>query len=108
VLPELAAVEIVEHAAVVHFLGCHLVEHLRGVRETGAQPLGEVAVDAAVLLLVADGEGEDFLLGKVGEALHRSSPRGHHGDRRGHQHNAGSPGTTATIDGTRRRYRQTP
>ena len=47
----------------MHFLGSHFFEHLCGVGETWPQPLGEIAVDAAVLLLVADGEGEDFLLG---------------------------------------------
>jgi hypothetical protein len=73
VLPEPGAVEIVAHAAVVHFLGGHLFEHLCGIRKTGPQPLGEVAVDAAVLLFVADGEREDFLLGEIGKALHRSS-----------------------------------
>ena len=35
-----------------------------------AQALGEAAIDAAVLLLVGDGEREDFLLGEVGKALH--------------------------------------
>ena len=38
----------------------------------GAQPLGEAAIDAAVLFLVGDGEREDFLLGEVGEAFHGS------------------------------------
>ncbi len=35
-----------------------------------AQALGEAAIDAAVLLLVGDGERQDFLLGEIGETLH--------------------------------------
>ena len=35
-----------------------------------AQALGEAAIDAAVLVLVGDGEREDFLLGEVGKAFH--------------------------------------
>jgi hypothetical protein len=72
--PELFAVEIVEHPAVTDFLRGHLVEYLRRIREIGPQPLGEVPIDAGVFLFVADGEGEDFLLGEINKALHRSSP----------------------------------
>ena len=39
---------------------------LAGGRILRAQAFGEAAIDAAVLLLVGDGEGEDFLLGEVG------------------------------------------
>ncbi len=35
-----------------------------------AQALGEAAIDAAVLVLVGDGEREDFLLGEIGKAFH--------------------------------------
>ena len=35
-----------------------------------AQALGEAAIDAAVLVLVGDGEREDFLFGEVGKAFH--------------------------------------
>jgi hypothetical protein len=35
-----------------------------------AEALGEAAIDAAVLFLVGDGEGENLLLGQIGEALH--------------------------------------
>ena len=48
----------------------HLVEHLRRVRIGAAQPVGEGAIDAVVLVLVGDGEREDFLLAQIGKALH--------------------------------------
>jgi hypothetical protein len=51
------------------FLG-HLVEHLGGGRKLLAQTFREAAVDAAVLVLIGDREGEDFLLGQIGETLH--------------------------------------
>ncbi len=51
----------------------HLVEHLGGGGKLLAQAFGEAAVDAAVLLLVGDGEREDFLLGQVGKAFHGRS-----------------------------------
>ena len=34
------------------------------------KPLGEAAIDAAVLFLVGDGEREDFLFGEIGKAFH--------------------------------------
>ena len=48
----------------------HLVEHLGGGGKLLAQALGEAAVDAAVLLLVGDGERQHLLLGQVGKVLH--------------------------------------
>jgi hypothetical protein len=55
---------------VAHLLLRHLVEHLGRGGVFLAQPLGEAAIDATVLLLVGDGEREDFLLGEVGKAFH--------------------------------------
>ena len=52
------------------FLVRHLVEHLGGGGELLAQALGEAAIDAAVLLLVGDGQRQDFLLGQVGKLFH--------------------------------------
>ena len=37
------------------------------------KPFGEAAIDAAVLVLVGDGESEDFLFGEVGETFHESA-----------------------------------
>ena len=68
--PNLRAVEVEQHGAVAHLLVGHLVEHLGGGRELLAQSLGEAAVDAAVLVLVGDGEREDFLLGQIGKTFH--------------------------------------
>ncbi len=53
----------------------HLVEHLGGGREGLAQAFGEAAIDAAVLVLVGNGERQDFLLGKIGKALHNGLVR---------------------------------
>ena len=72
-LAEFGAVEIVEHAAVAGLLGRHFVDHLCGGRILRAQPFREVLIDAAVLLLVADRKGEDFLLGQIGEAFHHAA-----------------------------------
>ena len=35
-----------------------------------AQALGEAAINAAVLVLVGDGERQDFLLGQIGKSFH--------------------------------------
>ncbi len=63
VLAEFLAVHVEQHGAVAHLLVGHFVEHLGGGGKRLAQALGEAAVDAAVLVLVGDGEREDFLLG---------------------------------------------
>src|SRR4051794_30636133 len=52
------------------FLLGHLVEQFRRGWVVLAQALGDVAVDAAVLLLVGNGERQDFLFGKVAKSLH--------------------------------------
>jgi hypothetical protein len=70
VVAELGTIEIEQHGAMVHLLFRHLVEDLGGGGILGAQSFGKAAVDPAVLLLVGDGEREDFLLGKLGKALH--------------------------------------
>src|SRR5262249_49268022 len=71
VLAEFLPVEVVQHAAVLDLLLSHLVEHLRRARILRAQPVGESLIDAGILLLVGDREGEDFLFAQVGKALHR-------------------------------------
>ena len=63
VFAEFFAVHIEQHGPMPHLLVGHLVEHLGRGGEWLAQALGETAVDAAVLVLAGDGEGEDFLLG---------------------------------------------
>ena len=47
----------------VVLLGGHLVEHLRAGGVVFVQAVGEIGVDARVLLLVADGEGQNLALG---------------------------------------------
>ena len=56
-------------AMAVFFLG-HLLEHLRRIRITLGQILGEGHVDAAVFLLGGDRNGQHFALGQIGEILH--------------------------------------
>ncbi len=70
VLAELLAVEIEQPGAVGDLFLRHLVEHLGGGGELLAQALGEAAVDAAVLLLVGDGQRQNFLFGQVGKSFH--------------------------------------
>ena len=41
----------------------HLVENFRAGRIVVRETVGEIREDAAVLLLVADGEGQNFALG---------------------------------------------
>jgi hypothetical protein len=69
------AVEVIEHGAVMHLLLGHLVEHLGGGGKLLAQAFGEAAVDAAVLLLVGNGERQHFLFGQVGKVFHVESFR---------------------------------
>jgi hypothetical protein len=73
VLAEFLAMEIEKARAMLDLLIGHFVEHFRGRRKLCTQAFGEAAIDAAVLLLVGDGEGEDFLLGEVGKAFHGRS-----------------------------------
>ena len=51
----------------------HLVVHLRRVGIGGAKCVGEGAVDTVVLVLIGNGEGQDFLLAEVGKAFHGQS-----------------------------------
>ena len=73
---ELLAVEIEQHVVVLDLLPGHRVIHRGGVRVGGAQPIGERAVDAAVLVLVGNREREHFLLFQVGKAFHGGSLAG--------------------------------
>jgi hypothetical protein len=41
----------------------HLVEHFGGSRVIFVHTVGEIGIDARVLLLVADGEGQNLTLG---------------------------------------------
>jgi hypothetical protein len=56
-------------------LGGHLVEHFGGRRIVFVQAVREIGVDARILLLVADGEGEYLALGQVVEIAHDSVPQ---------------------------------
>src|SRR5262249_49949630 len=71
VLAELCPIEVVQHAAVLDLLARHLLEHLGRARILRPQPVGKAVVDAGILLLAGDGEGEDLLLPQIGKALHR-------------------------------------
>ncbi len=71
VFAEFRSIEVEQHRAVAHLLVRHLVEDLGGGRISLAQPFRESAIDAVVLLLVADREREDFLLAEIAEPLRR-------------------------------------
>ena len=64
-LPELPLEELDELAAVLAFLGGHLAEHFGGGRVVFAQSIRKIAVDAAVLFLVADGQRQDLFLAEL-------------------------------------------
>ena len=70
VLAELAAVELEQAVAVAALLLGHGGEHPRRVGIVLAQPVGELVVDAAVLLLERDGKRQQLGLGQFGEILH--------------------------------------
>ena len=71
VLAELRDEEIDEPAAVLVLFRRHFDEHLGGGGIVLAQAVGEVGVDAPVLFLVGDRQGEHFALGKIVEIAHR-------------------------------------
>ena len=54
----------------IAFLVGHFGEHLGAAGIVLAQALGDVGVDAVVLFLVGDGQGEDFAFGQIGEIAH--------------------------------------
>jgi hypothetical protein len=59
---------------VANLLLRHLVKDLGRGWIFLAQPLGEAAIDPAVLVLVGDGERKDFLFGQLGKAF-QEAPR---------------------------------
>ena len=67
---EIRCEEIDEPAPVNVLLRRHLVEHFGAVRVVVVQAVGEIGVDAQVLLLIADGEREDLAFGQIGEIAH--------------------------------------
>ena len=70
VVAEFFPIEIEQHGSVAHFLVRHFLEYLGRGGKLRAQTFGESAIDAAVFFFIGDGEGEDFLLGKIGKSLH--------------------------------------
>ena len=70
VFAELLLVQLDQAAAVLALLRAHLAEHIGGGGIVVAQALGDVGVDAAVLFLVGDRQGEDFAFGQLGEVSH--------------------------------------
>ncbi len=67
---ETFGVGVDQAAAMLVLLPRHVGEDVGGVGEIVAQAVGEVGVDAAILLLAADGEGEDFSFGQTIETPH--------------------------------------
>ena len=69
--PNFDTIEVDQAAAVLVLLGRHVGEHLRAGGIVLAQAVGEVGVDAPVLLLVGDRQRENLALGEVVEIAHR-------------------------------------
>ena len=74
VVAEFRHEEIDQPAPVTVLLRRHLVEHFGACRIIVVQTIGEIGEDARVLLLVADGEGEDFAFGQIVELAHEPLP----------------------------------
>ena len=56
-------------------LSRHFVEHFGACRVVVVQAVGEIGKNARVLLLVADGEGQNLALGQVLELAHDLRPQ---------------------------------
>ena len=75
VLAKALAVEFDQRPPVVDLLVLHLAEHLGRAGIVGLEPRGNIGVNAAVLLLRGNSQGEDLLLGEVPKvAGHAGSP----------------------------------
>ena len=70
-LAKAGLVDFEEHMAVAGLLLRHLLEDLGGGGIALAQILGEGHVDARVLFLGGNGEGQDFAWGQFGKGFHR-------------------------------------
>ena len=62
VLAEFPPVDVQQAAAMSPLLGRHLGKDIRAAGIFGAQALGDVQIDTAVLFLIGDGKGEDLPL----------------------------------------------
>jgi hypothetical protein len=79
VLAETLAVELEEPAAVLVLLVGHAHEDAGRRRICLAQALCELAVDAAVLFLILDGEGQHLAIGQIGKGALRRERQERHG-----------------------------
>ncbi len=70
VIAELRPIKVEQHVAMACLLFRHLVEDLGRSGVALAQSLSEAAIDPIVLLLIGNGESEDFLFGELGKAFH--------------------------------------
>src|ERR1700676_4774216 len=75
VVAEAASVRLDQAGAMLRFFPPQLVEDLRGLGIGLAQPIGEVGVDATVLLFERNSQGENVTLGKLAEFLRHHEPR---------------------------------
>ena len=72
VVAEFRPIEIEQHGAMAHLFLRHFQKDLGRGGILLAQAFGETAIDAAVLLLVGNGECQDFLLAEIGKTFHIS------------------------------------
>jgi hypothetical protein len=62
--------KIDESAPMTVLLGRHLVEHFGAGRVIVMQAVREIGENARVLLLIADGEGQNLAFGQIGKFAH--------------------------------------
>ena len=70
VLAEFGDEGVNQLASMLVFFPRHFLEHFGARRKVSVQRVGVIRVDAAVLFLVGDREGENFLFRKFGEIAH--------------------------------------
>ena len=75
VFAEASPIRFDKTAAVLILLADHAVEDFGRGRVVGFEILGEIGVDASVLLFLRNGESEDFLFGKGVEGTHEEGGR---------------------------------
>jgi hypothetical protein len=67
---EFLAVELEQHVVMADLLRRHLVVHRRRIRVRTAKAIRKRAVDAIVLVLIGNGERQNFSLAQIGKTLH--------------------------------------
>src|SRR5205823_905818 len=70
VVAKLLPVQVHQALPVARFLGAHAVEHGGGGRKILAKTFGKIRVDALILFLERDGQGQDLAFRKAVKVAH--------------------------------------